>query len=143
MERRTFVYRLPVLPVALSTGSTLALAACAGVPYLQPVPNRDGVRIRTAELGPDADAFVQGPGMERPIYVRRAEDGGFTAVLASCTHRGCQPEPLADRLTCPCHGSEFTFDGTVLSGPAESPLIRYSVEETDGQLNIRPSEVSR
>lgn len=143
MKRRTFVHRLPVLPVVLSAGSTVALGACAGAPYLRPVPTRRGLTLPAAELGPDGDAFVLDSGMERPIYVRRADSGGYTAVLASCTHRGCQPEPVADRLSCPCHGSEFTFDGAVLSGPAESPLVRYPVEEVGGEIHILLQERSR
>jgi cytochrome b6-f complex iron-sulfur subunit len=82
-----------------------------------------------AELDQDGHAFAQAPGMQRPIYVRRVAGGEIVAVLASCTHQGCQPEPVADRLACPCHGSEFAFDGRVLQGPAERPLIRYEVVE--------------
>jgi Rieske Fe-S protein len=76
-------------------------------------------------LDDGGQAFVQGPGMERPIYVRRLASGELVALLASCTHQGCQPEPVADRLICPCHGSEFSLEGAVLQGPAERPLTRY------------------
>jgi cytochrome b6-f complex iron-sulfur subunit len=78
-------------------------------------------------LDQGGQAFLQAPGMPRPIYVRRLDSGEISAVLASCTHQGCQPEPVADRLACPCHGSEFGFDGRVLQGPAERPLTRYEV----------------
>jgi cytochrome b6-f complex iron-sulfur subunit len=37
-------------------------------------------------------------------------------------HRGCQVEPAADHLVCPCHGSEYTNTGEVLRGPTERPL---------------------
>jgi cytochrome b6-f complex iron-sulfur subunit len=37
-------------------------------------------------------------------------------------HRGCQVEPVADHLVCPCHGSEYTNTGEVLRGPTERPL---------------------
>ena len=36
-------------------------------------------------------------------------------------------EPAADKLVCPCHGSEYTFAGGVLQGPTERPLSRYRV----------------
>jgi cytochrome b6-f complex iron-sulfur subunit len=87
-------------------------------------------------LGPEGQAFVQGPGMERPVYVRRLASGEHVALLASCTHQGCQPEPVADRLVCPCHGSEFAFDGAVLQGPAERPLARYAVAVEDDRLVV-------
>jgi cytochrome b6-f complex iron-sulfur subunit len=75
--------------------------------------------------------------MERPVYVRRLPSGELVAVLASCTHQGCQPEPVGDRLACPCHGSEFAFDGTVLEGPAERPLTRYPVSIEGDDIVVR------
>ena len=87
-------------------------------------------------LNDAAGVFVEAPGAERPIYVSRGPSGGVSAVLASCTHRGCQPEPVADRLICPCHGSEFTADGEVLEGPADRPLVRYEVTSEQGDLVI-------
>jgi Rieske Fe-S protein len=92
--------------------------------------------IARAELEPDGEAFVQAPGMGRPVYVRREETGALVAVLASCTHNGCQPSPVRDRLVCPCHGSEFSFDGTVLQGPADRPLIRYEVTEDGDDVTV-------
>lgn len=128
MRRREFVQRLPVLGSGLLVGaSALGVAACAGVPYVVPRAAPGRLLIARAQLGEDGAAFVQGPGMERPLYVRRLPSGEHVALLASCTHQGCQPEPVADRLVCPCHGSEFSFEGAVLAGPAERPLVRYPV----------------
>lgn len=128
MRRREFVRRLPVLGSGLIVGvSALGLAGCAGVPYVVPRTAPGRLLIGRAQLGEDGAALVQAPGMERPVYVRRLASGEHVAVLASCTHQGCQPEPVGDRLVCPCHGSEFSFEGDVLAGPAERPLVRYPV----------------
>jgi nitrite reductase/ring-hydroxylating ferredoxin subunit len=56
----------------------------------------------------------------------RAEDGTLTAVSAICTHLGCQVNfNRAERSwDCPCHGSRFATDGTVLQGPAVHRLER-------------------
>jgi len=120
MRRREFL----VLGAA-----AVSLAGCAGARYVTPRVSPDRLSFARTELDRDGQAFVQAPGMQRPIYVRRAAAGEIVAVLASCTHQGCQPEPVADRLVCPCHGSEFAFDGQVLQGPAERPLARYEVTE--------------
>lgn len=92
--------------------------------------------ISAAELAATGEAFVQAPDMERPVYVRREISGDVVAVHARCTHRGCQPEPIGDRLVCPCHGSEFSFEGTVLRGPAELSLTRYGVSEEGDDLIV-------
>lgn len=137
MERREFVRRLPVLTAGIATGlSTASLAGCAGVPFVVPTVSAGGLVVDGSVLSDRGDAFVQAPGMQRPIYLRRLGSGEVAAVLASCTHRGCQPEPIADRLACPCHGSEFSYTGEVLAGPAEEPLTRYRVTEDAGRLRI-------
>jgi len=136
MSRRAFAVRLPVLAAGASVGlATLSLSGCAAAPYLVGRPHPRGLSLRTMELGSEGSAFVQSADMERPIFVSRTGDGGYVAVLASCTHRGCQPEPVGERLVCPCHGSEFSFAGAVLEGPADRPLPTYPVE-TDGELLV-------
>jgi cytochrome b6-f complex iron-sulfur subunit len=138
MRRRDFVKRLPVVGSGLVLGgSSLALAACAGVRYVVPRQGAGSLSIGRAELGEDGQAFLQAPGMERPVYVRRLESGELTALLAACTHQGCQPEPLGERLVCPCHGSEFALDGRVLQGPAERPLTRYPVSVEGDDIVVR------
>ncbi len=117
--------------------SVTTLSACAGTRYLAPTPRPDGLSVDLATLGQDSEAFLQTPDMERPIYLRRNEQGTWTAVLASCTHRGCQPEPVGGRLVCPCHGSEFSLTGEVLQGPADQALRRYDVTQEGDQLLVR------
>ena len=138
MLRRDFVLRLPVVSTGVVLGaSTLSLASCAGVPYVVPRMGSGRLVVDRDALGAEGQAFVQGPGMERPVYVRRLGPGELVAVLAACTHQGCQPEPVGDRLACPCHGSEFAFDGTVLQGPAERPLTRYRVTVEGEDIVVR------
>lgn len=51
-------------------------------------------------------------------------DGTVHEVAARCTHLGCIVGfNDADRSwDCPCHGSRFALDGSVLEGPAVHPL---------------------
>ncbi|WEX10556.1 FAD-dependent oxidoreductase [Chelativorans sp. AA-79] len=61
---------------------------------------------------------------EEKIAAWRDENGGLHTLSASCTHKGCTVTwNNADRTwDCPCHGSIFTADGSVIHGPARKPL---------------------
>ena len=140
MNRRDFVHRLPVVSaVAWAGAATLPLAGCAGAAYLVPQESGGRLLVPTSALAEAGGVFVAVPGGDRPVYLHRTRGGVFVALLARCTHRGCQPEPVADRLVCPCHGSEYDLDGNVLQGPAERPLTRYdaSVEGDHAVIWIR------
>lgn len=57
------------------------------------------------------------------------EGGKLTALSSVCTHRGCRVQFNATERTldCPCHGSRFQLDGSVLEGPAPQPLPSVSL----------------
>ncbi|KHE67768.1 FAD-dependent oxidoreductase [Halobacillus sp. BBL2006] len=59
------------------------------------------------------------------------EDGELHLLDTTCTHMGCEVEWNSAEHTwdCPCHGSRFSFDGTVVEGPADQPLMKISLEK--------------
>lgn len=50
--------------------------------------------------------------------------GKVDVFAINCSHLGCSIALNTDAKTfdCPCHGSRFNLDGTVLHGPAAHPL---------------------
>ena len=55
------------------------------------------------------------------IFVRT--DGTVRALSARCPHLGCTISRVSGNLlVCPCHGSTFHLDGSVVTGPALRPL---------------------
>jgi glycine/D-amino acid oxidase-like deaminating enzyme/nitrite reductase/ring-hydroxylating ferredoxin subunit len=77
---------------------------------------------QTNELPVGAGAVFEISGEK--VAVHRDEQGAAHAVSAVCTHLGCivawnDAERTWD---CPCHGSRFEIDGTVLQGPAVAEL---------------------
>lgn len=74
------------------------------------------------------------------------KNGGKIEVFAqNCSHLGCSisfvtasdshPETSFD---CPCHGSRFHLDGSVLHGPAANPLshLTWKQGDTPNQIQV-------
>jgi len=86
-------------------------------------------RVRSAaDLGPGEAGIVSDADGEWATYVD--EQGETHAVSPSCTHMGCLVAFNGVELSweCPCHGSRFDLDGTVLQGPATRPLRRRDID---------------
>jgi glycine/D-amino acid oxidase-like deaminating enzyme/nitrite reductase/ring-hydroxylating ferredoxin subunit len=80
------------------------------------------------DLGPDEAAILKVDGHNVAGY--RDPEGRLHACSAVCTHMGCIIGwNGADRTwDCPCHGSRFALDGTVIHGPAVKPLEPVEVK---------------
>jgi Rieske Fe-S protein len=74
----------------------------------------------------------------RSVAVFRDGEGVF-AVSLVCTHLGCIVKPTPTGFDCPCHGSRFGPDGSVLRGPAPTPLQWLMVKGKDGQYTVDES----
>lgn len=71
----------------------------------------------------------------KAVLITRTGDTTAVGFSARCTHMGCTVAAAGTQLKCPCHGSVFkASDGSVVSGPAPSPLAAYAVQVVDGQV---------
>jgi len=68
------------------------------------------------------------------VIVVRTSPSTLVALSDICTHQGCNVryDPGAKVLNCPCHGSRFSMAGTVIRGPASSPLKKYMTQFDQG-----------
>jgi cytochrome b6-f complex iron-sulfur subunit len=64
--------------------------------------------------------------------------GTYSALSSICTHQGCSVEynSTTGNVQCPCHGSEFATTGSVVKGPAASPLQKFPVSVSGNILTI-------
>ena len=98
------------------------------------------------KIGDPAD-FPFGPPTflsDEKIFVFRDRDKGFAVASAVCTHLGCTVAHFQSdgRFHCPCHGSVFAGDGSVLHGPAPKGLQWFEVTAArDGQLLVDKDKV--
>jgi len=74
----------------------------------------------------------------RNVWVVRRSESEVTVFSPICTHLGCRYDwqPGAGRFLCPCHGSVFAPDGSVLAGPAPRPLDTLPAKIENGELYV-------
>ncbi len=92
-------------------------------------------RITPAEVSSPADvpagqARVVRDGLAK-VGAYRDPGGTLHAVSLRCTHLGCllRFNGAERSWDCPCHGSRFDIDGSVLEGPAVRPLARRQLTD--------------
>lgn len=133
-DRRAF------LLTAIS-GAAILLPACASV-SAYPVRAEAGVvrlllRDHAALAVPGGHLRIRPDTMQTPVHVLYL-DTGYIAISPICQHLGCIVEFEGSRFVCPCHGSMYDRDGSVLRGPTERALVTFPTEVTaDGSLLIR------
>jgi len=78
------------------------------------------------EIKPGEGAILR-RGLKK-IAAYRDESGQLIERSAVCTHVGCiiHWNSFEKCWDCPCHGSQFAVDGSVLNGPAVSPLAEVN-----------------
>jgi nitrite reductase/ring-hydroxylating ferredoxin subunit/uncharacterized membrane protein len=62
------------------------------------------------------------------------------ALADRCSHRGCslhEGELDGDVVICPCHGSTFRLDGSVVRGPATAPQPALEARVRTGKVEVR------
>lgn len=132
---------LAVLGASIGTLVTL-LTGCTTVRYVSGTENTSAnfVTVPLAEFADGAFVVVRKGGkLSAPVYLCKHADGTFSALVMKCTHKGCEVRPAGDLLICPCHGSEFTNKGVVLSPPALENLLsfRTSVDGASVMIHLQ------
>lgn len=62
----------------------------------------------------------------------------FSSLTSVCTHSGCDKNwsMSSNQFVCGCHGSKFSTSGSVLVGPASTPLKQYTNSKSGDILII-------
>ena len=120
----------PTSPSGGGSGSTLAT-----IPG-RFVTGRVDVTVAGSALASEGGAAVI-ESVAGVFLLARTGANAFTAIDATCTHEGCRVTNAdGDVYVCPCHGSRYTRNGTVVHGPAMASLRRYTTSFADGVVTI-------
>jgi Rieske Fe-S protein len=69
--------------------------------------------------------------------VTQPRSGDFKAFTSVCTHQGCTVAEVVQTINCNCHGSKFSItDGSVVNGPATTPLAAKQVTANGNSLTV-------
>jgi cytochrome b6-f complex iron-sulfur subunit len=139
LQRRTFLtLALGWCSTLFALGASLAAAGRFLVPNVLYEPNSRFKALKPEDY-PEGPTFL--PNLR--VFLFR-EGKRFRAVSAVCTHLGCTVNLVGKGFHCPCHGSVFTQDGAVVSGPAPAPLTWFELAlSRDGHLVIDTSQPSK
>ncbi len=138
MERRKFLYRIAAGVTAMAT-APFVLDSCMKDNSTSPYGGNTSLPI-SIDLTSSSYSSLNNPGgaviVDNIIIVN--ENNSYIALSSICTHQGCTVgySKSGNDFICPCHGSVFSSSGSVLQGPAITPLKKYTVQVNGNKLTI-------
>ena len=112
------VAQLPAVPASVVNGAVVVTVDAAS-----PLASVGSAAAATTPLG--------------TFLIARTAQNPFSVVSGMCTHQACTITGFANqRYVCPCHGSEFATDGSVVNGPAILPLPQFANQFVNNVLTI-------
>ncbi|MBI4429768.1 MAG: Rieske (2Fe-2S) protein [Ignavibacteriales bacterium] len=132
LNRRDFLKRSTEFLGAASFASAAGIGGCipSTAPAMKAELLQNKIPFDTAipELSKNGDGVkLENDDLEYPILLIRKSNSAFVAISTECMHLGCQVRMQRTVLRCPCHGSAYDLEGSVLNGPTEHPLKRYNI----------------
>ncbi len=136
MQRREFLIK------SLQAGAAVAVpvvySSCSKDDDEDLLPPGESITIdldssQYSQLKTDGNAVIV-----QKVIVANPGSEEFVALSSICTHQGCEISynHSNGNFPCPCHGSVFSGTGSVLQGPATTPVKRFTVTREGNVLTI-------
>lgn len=79
------------------------------------------------------------------LYLVRLHNGGFMAMSRACTHLRCTVPWIEAKkqFVCPCHGSSYSLDGSLLSPPASRGLDTFKLKIRNNQVLVNLTKIHK
>jgi len=136
--RRAMIRTAALVPLAARVGCARRIATNRELTVPAAVDGDVTIALAQApELSTAGGAIVARPQGSPGAYLVAYTGTGYLALRAECPHEGCHVAwvPEDRQVECPCHGSRFAGDGTVLNPPAVVDLTGFPAG-ADGQGNV-------
>jgi Rieske Fe-S protein len=140
VNRRKFLETAGVIAASIPMATGVGGCAMTGL-----TTYRRTAHDRRLELTPGDYPELASPGgaieievdeLSDSIVVVRTGTSEYATISSVCTHLGCTVRKDGSFFRCPCHGSTYAMDGSVVRGPAERNLTTYQTELLGGILII-------
>lgn len=136
MDRKEFLVRLGLGAAAIACAGDIIGCGTNSNP-VSPPANVDF----TLDLNDPGNSALKNKGgflVQNRIIVAHTMSDTYVALSVTCTHQGNNVEYLSgnNQFYCPAHGSRFASDGSVVNGPAQSPLARYNTSLNGTSLRV-------
>ena len=137
LNRREFLAKSGIAAAAIAV-----LEAC-GDGQIGPtaITLGSGIVIKVADF-PDLATTGRLVDISHQRAVMRTGPNTFEAHSKVCTHEGCETAVTNNRFECPCHGSRFNADGSVINGPTTGdqigplPTLATTFDAATGTLTV-------
>ncbi|MFE2957888.1 QcrA and Rieske domain-containing protein [Nocardia tengchongensis] len=128
-------------PATTTTTAPATTTAAAPPPAAEPPAAGPGpAPVNGTVLAGTAGVPVGGGVILGDTVVTQPNAGNFLAFSSVCPHQGCAVNAISGGvINCPCHGSQFALDGSLVRGPATRGLAARQVSVRDGQLIAGPA----
>jgi cytochrome b6-f complex iron-sulfur subunit len=136
MNRKEFLSALGVGAAAVAC--TCCLGGCMSNGSVTSPPTNVDFTLDLTDPANNALKTNGGYIYKNGIIIARTVSGAYVALSSVCTHAGGTVYyiPGSNRFYCPNHGSNFGTDGSVINGPAASPLAKYNTALSGTSLRI-------
>lgn len=137
MNRNDFLKQIGSASLFVACGGTAAIInSCSKSYYIKGAVQNGIASVNKSDFLEREFIVFNNPELDFPVYVYKNDENNYSAISMKCTHKGCQLKPVGKMLVCPCHGSEFSNTGKVLTPPAEIDLKQYAVNISGEQILI-------
>lgn len=91
------------------------------------------IKVPVASFEDSSITFLRDDKAAYDILLVRKSPLQYDALYMRCSHGNYALAKSSDGLSCAAHGAAFDFDGTVRTGPATEPLLRFPTELDNNQ----------
>lgn len=146
LERRNFLKKSGALAIMSAFGVSF-FTSCADEedsPGLPQAPST-GITVQGDQVIVNLDqaTALNNPGgwalvTSARLLIVNIGTNQFSALTSVCTHSNCERNWTFSNnvFTCTCHNSRFNTDGSVVNGPALTPLVQYPTSLNGRTLTI-------